>query len=290
VRNLRFMHSPEWLVAPDKHGKPKGEHLRFGSGRRLFQLKLSKVSVVMRAHCRLPIFFLPVILMLNFVTGAGASTAIPFVGCSSDGIFGKMGAAKGKSLLADIPKNIAVKLAIYADSQGMLAVLAPRGWSCTSWLANSSARMTILSDPKTPSGPAVSISESGVAGGADWAYYFPKLYPNLPHATPWEASNDVLQVRSPTVVDYVTPAHHFGLGFDPYVSSPPLPNLASYGLLAVNAAPDTGAFVISVRLPEKDSYLRAPIINFFARCLNAGATIQCESGGAFIANGSVPSN
>jgi hypothetical protein len=98
----------------------------------------------------------------------------------------------------------------------------------------------------------------------------------------------------------MTPAGHAGLGFD-YGGFPKndaskgndstlLPSLASYGVLAVNAGPDTGAFILSVRLPERDSYLRNTIITFFARCMNGHASVQCESDGAFVASGTAASD
>jgi hypothetical protein len=228
--------------------------------------------------------------------GANALSTVPFVGCSGDGVLGQTGASTGKSLIIGIPQNVALKLAIYADSQGHLAVLAPRGWTCTSHMGNSSAELDIFADSKIPSGPAVTISLEGIAGGRYWASYFPKLYPQPVEPVAAKYPDDLLHYEAPNIVEYITPARHAGLGFDYWGFSENngltqkgialLPSLPSYGLLAVNAGPDTGGFILSVRLPQNDSFLRKAIVNFYARCMNGRANVQCESGGAFVADGS----
>jgi hypothetical protein len=231
---------------------------------------------------------LPKLLLLVFfffASSANAALLVPFVGCPGDGVFGPESPATGHSVFLNIPQIAASKLAVYGA--GGLAVLAPRGWSCKYWQANSSEKLSVFADPSFPFGPAVVASIEGGGGSDFWADYFPSLFkPYFVGAQKF--STDKLTYIATNIVEYVTPPHQLGLGVndgETFDVPSPLPSLPSYGLLAVEAEHDTGAFILSVRLPSQMTNLKSTIISFFARCMNGKASVSCLSGGSYIADG-----
>jgi hypothetical protein len=257
-------------------------------------------------------FYLVPALMLPLSTyalaaPAAAAATIPFVGCIETGPTiddGTWTAPVGKPLVTSLPPAIADHLAVYASNWS--AVLAPRGWACRSTVTELKGVAMIVAPEVSTAGPLDILSGPAVIAWNDQseatvaAYagrYFPEhLAPLAANQTIGAASSSGLMPRYPTdtiryrgdlVLDYLTPAHHAGLGSQTSLPGGSLPSLPSYGLLALSNLPrgEGGIVNITVRLPASLAFVHGAIIKSFAACLPNDNTVACESGGAFVRQG-----
>jgi hypothetical protein len=255
-----------------------------------------------------PFLLAPLLLCLPLAPHALAATTIPFIGCTESGPTvddGSWTAPVGKPLVTNLAPSVAAHLAVYASNWS--AVLAPRGWACRSQVTPLKGVAMIVTPEVAKAGPMDILSGPAVIAwndqsGATVAAYAGRYFPD--HLAPLAANEtvggsgsaslvpryatDSIRYRGDLVLEYLTPAHHAGLGSQTSLPGGSLPDLPSYGLLALSNLPrgEGGIVDITVRLPADLGYLQKDIINAFAACLPNRNTLACESGGSFVRQGS----
>ena len=170
---------------------------------------------------------------------AAVSSAVPFVGCASDGQVGPLPAPEGKSLNVQVAPEIAARLAYYKAEYGY-GVLAPRGWHCFSTYGSSGSSLFVAPEPLdgrtllSPSwkgfgGDAIqlSVAQGDTSGRFEVAKTIARVFPGFKwfvhhviseHILPSTAfpsgkyADDILTYRSKSVVEFETRPNGQGLG------------------------------------------------------------------------------
>jgi hypothetical protein len=237
------------------------------------------------------------LLMLAACTAASAQvpapdpakTTVPVIGCARDGQSGPIPAPPNTTREVSLPPKLASRLALYAalNSEGEpdLGVLGPRGWSCFGVYGSSGSGTYIAPQPLNAdniltskfqgfAGPAI---QTGVILGDTsgrffaarlMARFFPQQRAMVQRVIDEKMSNesdyvfepwpqDKLTRRSPSLVEYVTPANAQGAG----TASRLLPGSQPItGFVAlVGEAPNVAQF--AVRLPPDMADLAAVIVS-----------------------------
>jgi hypothetical protein len=195
------------------------------------------------------------------------STAIPFVGCASDGQTGPQAAPTGGPEAVQMTAADAAQLAYYEMQNGP-GVIGPRGWSCAGIYGSDGATLVVAPNPVQPSdlsgtrwaGAGGEAIEARVASGDTSGRFtvaqviqrvFPahqafaqgvinegvdpaSSFPTGPYAS------DKITTKSNEVVEYQTPANAVGLGTDTNL------NLR----LAPGADPVSGVVILSGQAPD----------------------------------------
>jgi hypothetical protein len=133
--------------------------------------------------------FLLWLLLSSSVPLFGQTSAVPFVGCPSDGQVGPLSAPNGKAQQVQIAPEAAARLAWY-KAQNAPGVLAPRDWHCLSTYGSSGATLYVSPEPinselvfstawKGFAGPAIQISSmnGGTSGRFEVAQKIARLFP-----------------------------------------------------------------------------------------------------------------
>jgi len=213
---------------------------------------------------------------------ANAAQTVPFVGCPSDGQQGPVAAPKGHAKALDIDAAAAKGLAWY-QAQYSAGALAPRGWKCFSFYGSSGVTLTIapsgkLDDTSQPiAGPAVTLADDsgGTSGRFDVAKVAARVFAgpekafvdsviaegvepkaNFP-AGSYPA--DRLTYKTPTLVEFATPAGKDGLGVAAGLGASPLPVVGLAKLVGAADGPDL--YLLAVRLPAAQAGLAAAIVS-----------------------------
>lgn len=213
---------------------------------------------------------------------AAAAQTVPFVGCPSDGQQGPVVAPKGQPKAVAIDPATAKGLAWY-QAKYSAGALAPRGWKCFSFYGSSGVTLTIapsgkLDDPSPPiAGPAVVLADDigGTSGRFDLAKIAARVFAepektfvasviaegiepkeNFPSG-PYPS--DTLTYKTPTLVEFATPAGKDGLGTTDRLAKGPLPIVGLAKL--VGAAEEPDLYLLAVRLPAAQAGLAAAIVN-----------------------------
>ncbi len=212
---------------------------------------------------------------------AEAAQIVPFVGCPSDGQQGPVAAPKGQPKALDIEPAAAKGLAWYQARYGAGA-LAPRGWKCFSLYGSSGTTLAIapsgkLDDSSQPiAGPAVVLTDDdgGTSGRFDVAKIAARVFAdkakafvdsviaegvepkeNFP-AGPYPS--DKLIYKTPTLVEFSTPAGKDGLGTADRLAKGALPVIGLAKLVGQADGPDLD--LLSVRLPASQADLAPAIV------------------------------
>ena len=228
-----------------------------------------------------PASVLATLLVCAVAAAASAAERVPFVGCASDGQQGPVGAPKGQPKPLDIDPAAAKGLAWY-QAQYSAGALAPRGWKCFSFYGSSGVTLTIapsgkLDDPsQSIAGPAVTLDDDigGTSGRFDVAKIAARVFAdpekafvasviaegiepkeNFP-AGPYSA--DKLTYKTPTLVEFATPAGKDGLGTAGRLAKGALPVAGLAKLVGPADGPDL--YLFAVRLPAAQADLVAAII------------------------------
>lgn len=213
---------------------------------------------------------------------AAAAQTVPFVGCPSDGQQGPVGAPKGQPKALNLDPAAAKALAWY-QAKYSAGALAPRGWKCFSSYGSSGVTLTIapsgkLDDPSQPiAGPAVTLDDDigGTSGRFAVAKVAARVFAgpekafvdsviaegiepkeNFP-AAPYPA--DRLTAKTPTLVEFATPAGQDGLGTAGRLAKGALPVVGLAKL--VGAAEEPDLYLLAVRLPAAQASLAAAIVS-----------------------------
>ena len=233
---------------------------------------------------RIIVFFaLALAALPAFAQPVTAASTIPFVGCPSDSDGGPI-TPTGEPIIANIPEDIANKLALYVNVFN-LAVLAPRGWKCSGGQAVVDNSISIYPPSSSPHNTSViSIAHVAYTNRIPNKYvlYFPTIMTMkaaLNEAAGWGQTPDQYIIKrylsdrityiDKTTIEFMTPANHVGLG-NALLSNPddtpvPVP-LTIFGLIGYNMTGDSYEETLAVELPESLSYLHAYIISFAKDC------------------------
>ncbi len=162
---------------------------------------------------------------------------IPFVGCKPDD--SDFPTPSGKPVSANLPTNIASKLAAYSTGgTDQLMVLAPRGWNCT-FRTMGDAELAVSPNDPGNSGvlPLVKVRFNDVGTPSNWAktygltdQLFPKIFTGSDFVSDQAktssdlrqlinsgeveriGSADNLKYLNDSIVEYKTPPEAVGLG------------------------------------------------------------------------------
>ena len=213
---------------------------------------------------------------------AEAAQTVPFVGCPSDGQQGPVAAPKGQPKALAIEAATATGLAFY-QAQYSAGALAPRGWKCFSFYGSSGVTLTIapggkLDDISQPiAGPAVVLADDdgGTSGRFDVAKVAARVFAapekafvasviaedvepkaNFP-AGPYPT--DKMTYKTPTLVEFATPAGKTGLGAAVGLGASPLPVVGVAKL--IGAADGPNLYLLAIRLPAAQANLAAAIVS-----------------------------
>ncbi len=224
-----------------------------------------------------------------------APMTVPFVGCPSDGQLGSAPAPQGKPKAVTLDAHTTARLAFYQSNYGD-GFVAPRGWNCAGLVGSDGWGLFMALSPVNPSdllkakfhvvtGPFIEVwlGDGETSGRFEVAQtiarYFPKRmdfvqkviamdlgynagdFPRGPYP------GDRLLLRSDHVVEYLTPAHTWGLGTQARMR-PDNESIRSAAILLDGEPPSS--VVISIRLP-KDMADLAPVILHQAERQYAGA-------------------
>jgi hypothetical protein len=212
---------------------------------------------------------------------AEAAQTVPFVGCASDGQQGPVAAPKGQPKALAIDAAAATGLAWY-QAQYSAGALAPRGWKCFSFYGSSGVTLTIapsgkLDDMNQPiAGPAVILVDDsgGTSGRFDVAKVAARVFAapekafvasviaegvepkaNFP-AGPYPT--DKMTYKTPTLVEFATPAGKAGLGAAAGLGASPLPVVGVAKLVGPADGPDL--YLLAARLPAAQADLATAIV------------------------------
>ncbi|TWB09179.1 hypothetical protein FBZ89_1469 [Nitrospirillum amazonense] len=249
----------------------------------------------MRASFRLPAATVRQVLCCALVVGAAfalgpaAAADIPFVGCPADGQMGPQAAPK-KGAVPSLPPALAAKaagrLAYYAAAKeaGGIGSFAPKGWHCFALYgsngsqllvtANALASPDLIKAAQHIEGPALQLAwlEGDTSGRFEVAKISARLFPvakDYVQGVIDEGLSDKSDViwgpyptdtvvrRSPTSVDFVTPAGRKGIGTDSHLNPGPLPVIGS-----------------AVLFPDDDMALRELVMRLPPEMADLGPVIQ----------------
>ena len=213
-----------------------------------------------------------------------STTAVPYVGCKSDGQGGPVEAPNGTSKLVSIDTEKALQLAYYESENGF-GVLAPRGWYCHGTYGSDGDTLYVSPQPINTAnlfssegagftGPAIQLTRvSGdTSGRFSVAKTIARVFPAhrafarkvIEEGTEPASSfpffpypKDKLSYRSDEIVEYVTPAHADGLGTSSHLIS----NSDPISGVAILFGQDTDLFQLSVRLSQRNKELTSAIIS-----------------------------
>ena len=219
-------------------------------------------------------------VMCSHFGGLKAQTAVPFVGCSSDGQAGSVDAPKGSAVVLAISAREAEQLAYYKSAM-TTGALAPRGWHCAATYGSGGDALYIVPEPIDPrnmfsserpkiSGPAIGVSRryGDTSGRFEVAEIISRMFPayrsfaanvtaafDLPPFPARPYPMDTIRYKGKTLAEYRTPPQTEGLGTYSWLGKND--RAISGAAMLVGPAPDL--LLIAARLPDSLQSL-APII------------------------------
>jgi len=219
-------------------------------------------------------------VLCSYFGGLKAQTAVPFVGCSSDGQAGSVDAPKGSAVVLAISAREAEQLAYYKSAM-TTGALAPRGWHCAATYGSGGDALYIVPEPIDPrnmfsserpkiSGPAIGVSRryGDTSGRFEVAEIISRMFPayrsfaanvaaafDLPPFPARPYPMDTIRYKGKTLAEYRTPPQTEGLGTYSWLGKND--RAISGAAMLVGPAPDL--LLIAVRLPDSLQSL-APII------------------------------
>ena len=144
------------------------------------QLSLSVIGGMLWASCT----------QFSLVAQEKAGTAVPFVGCASDGQTGPQEAPSGTSRSVTTSPEAAHQLAYYTSEEGF-GVLAPRGWYCFGTYGSGGVALFVSPQPIDTAnlfsadrsgflGPAIEVSHrfGDTSGRFDVAEVIARVFPD----------------------------------------------------------------------------------------------------------------
>jgi hypothetical protein len=188
-------------------------------------------------------------------------TGLPVIACPTEEALTAQAPASTIVPPTDLPLNVASQLAIYTDTTGKLAVLAPRGWKCRAEFGADGSGGIGVSPTTTgvTTGPATPVEiTAGTDGGCDGCTrstvctYFPDIAEPGVQCRPRGARESVTQLRT----------HLVGLFDPPGVHGP---NPANSVMIAQQASGQLADWYERCALPQSDHALCTVILNDFVR-------------------------
>ncbi|HXQ09988.1 MAG TPA: hypothetical protein VN805_03205 [Caulobacteraceae bacterium] len=205
------------------------------------------------------------------------ATAIPFVGCASDGQIGPQAAPSGPPEAVQMTAADAAQLAYYVMQNGP-GVIGPRGWSCAGIYGSDGATLVVAPNPLQPSdlagtswsgatGDAIEarVASGDTSGRFTVAQVIMRVFPahqafaqgvineGIEPASSFPArpyASDKITTKSNEVVEFQTPSNAVGLGTDTNTL-----NLR----MAPGADPVSGVVILSGQAPDlSEAVVRLP--------------------------------
>lgn len=232
--------------------------------------------------CWIRLFLLTVLALVvprsHFAVADASLTAIPFVGCDSDGQLGPVKAPRGSNRPVQATPEEGERLSYYG-MEGGLGVVAPRGWFCFGTYGSSGnvlyvspkpIRSPDLFSPTWPrfAGSAIQITQEygGTSGRFGVAAVIARVFPAhndyvrkilsegmQPRSFPSGAyPNDKLTYKGSDVVEYTTPPQSEGLGTQSRLAK----SKEAVSGVAVLTGKTPDLILLSMRLPQSFSSLK----------------------------------
>ena len=235
--------------------------------------------------CRL--FPLGFLLAFSAAAPLAGQTAVPFVGCASDGQVGPLPAPAGVAPKLQLSPAAAAALAFY-KAENSPGVLAPRGWFCFSTYGSNGSVLYVSPAPLDTkqvfsdtwqgiAGPAVQVTTriGDTSGRFDVARMIARVFPShmafarsviaegIEPASAFPRGpykSDILTYKGKSLVEFETPAGAEGLGTHSFLLPGPA-TISGFAALVSEGLDDAAPTLVqvSLRLPKGASAL-VPII------------------------------
>ncbi len=215
--------------------------------------------------------------------------SVPLIGCESDGQAGPVAAPEGGSRFVAISAEAARELAYYRSAQGIVGVLAPRGWHCYGTYGSSGDNLFVGPEPIDTkdifstgpgwrAGPAIQLSYScgDTSGRFAVAKTVARVFPAykafaagvMSDFEQWHGPlvfgpypGDALVYKSKSVVEYTTAARQEGLGTQSWIPR----NGGPISGVAILFGDPPNLLLLSARLPPKLNPLTPVIVGELER-------------------------
>jgi hypothetical protein len=185
------------------------------------------------------------------------------------------------SVTVDVPATLTTPLAVYADSNNIMRLLAPAGWSCTaSFGADGSGRVTVVPNGEPLPAPgqepnsseqAISATETGgspVQAAAAGCAFFPTAAAanesDLDHGCTPRPLSEMVDPISATVVDFEDAAGIKGSGAP---SGGPDP---ANGVMTYSPTVGPGFYLDTCTLPQAEHATCTAVLNYFLTLYSQG--------------------
>lgn len=224
------------------------------------------------------------------------TTTVPFVGCQTSGMISEP-PPTGSPVQMNLPTAIASKVAIYAGAY--LAVLAPRGWSCSGTGGTTGVILSVYPPDGGPHWQGPLIVEKTWTGDnpqgnsvitSYGGRYFPEIVnhndiENFINALQLNESqgaflakkydSDTLSYYNDSVLGFVTPPSQNGLGAEVYGS---IGIYETFGFLGIANDPSNGQrlSMFGLRLSSDQNSIKSYLLNFARNCFENGINPSCS--------------
>jgi hypothetical protein len=217
---------------------------------------------------------------------SAATSAVPFVGCASDGVNGPAAAPEGKPVSVPLSAELARTLAFYKAAKGA-GVLGPRDWHCFGTVGSGGMNLYV-SDEVFDRNKILGADRSKFAGSAIEVFSFEgasngrfavaeviaRLFPawqwfaddlvqreSRPPFPPGPYAADKVTRKSDSIVEYQTIPNDHGLGNRGWLDA----NASPVDGVAILTGSTPDLLMLNIRLPREQQSLTPVIVSEFER-------------------------
>ena len=209
-----------------------------------------------------------IIAAIKAYLATGLVTAsLPVVSCPTSLGIARPAVSLPQSRPVAVPQALAADLAVYADSQGIMELLAPKGWSCTAGIgADGSGGVTVYPHGAGPSSPAaIAGSETSACAGCTLSQACP-LFPSAAKA--WRSAFGQPCPARPPTAETVAPIAAGIVAFEdpPGVKGDGQPSGGQYpanGVMTYHPSAPDGSWQETCTLPASEKNICTAVLNTF---------------------------